>query len=41
MSTAGAQCHRKWDATFITHVVAGEMRLVALQPCVEWVVKVV
>ena len=35
MSTAGAQCHRKWDATFITHVVAGEMRAEALQPSVE------
>ena len=41
MSTAGAQCHRKWDATFITHVVAGEMRAEALQPCAEWVVKAV
>jgi len=41
MSTAGAQCHRKWDATFITHVVAGEMRAEALQPCVEWAVKAV
>jgi len=35
MSTAGAQCHRKWDATFITHVVAGEKRSGSVERAVK------
>jgi len=31
----GAQCHRKWDATFITHVVAGEKRSGSVERAVK------